>query len=503
MNCNTSTIKSVREISAVSGQQNIEADIILPDYYDTIGKIILCDLSPSIEAVNMAGEKVSISGCAKLNLIYMSEEKKIFSYENEYKYTKVFQIRNNENCICSDISQNVFSLNCRAVGPKRIEFRSVLQIAGKIRMLEETEVLTETDSSDIITKYESIEFSEPVLITMKDFTVNKEDINLNNNSPVHIIRKNSRMYILETKPIHNKLYMKGYFETDIYYFSENSTEIRRETVNIPFSEILDLFGIEEDDMCKISSENISCDIIISQNTDEKKSEIRIAAFFDITVYRKISKKLVSDAYSLKSVLMPEFIYSDAVTGEYKLTNKENVSFEADIFDDGQLTILDAFADNIRISSDRKGERLTALITADFNALIKDCNDAVYIISREYTFESIFSLPDLNHKAGKIHIEMLSISALQNKTDKISFRCEINVSTEISECRKVKAITDFNLTPCAPDETKERFILYFACKDEELWTIAKDNMTCVEDIKNINNISSDKIPENMTILLPSF
>ena len=119
------------------------------------------------------------------------------------------------------------------------------------------------------------------------------------------------------------------------------------------------------------------------------------------------------------------------------------------------------------------------------------------------FETAFSLPDATHRAGKLTAEMLSISALQNKSDKITFRCEMNICSEISEYRKVKAITDFSLNPCTADDSKEKFILYFACKDEELWTIAKENMTNVEAIKNINNISSDKISENMTILLPSF
>ena len=66
MNTETLCIKSITDAADLTAQQNIDADIILPDYYDTIGRILKSEITPVIEAVTVSGDKISIAGIAKL-----------------------------------------------------------------------------------------------------------------------------------------------------------------------------------------------------------------------------------------------------------------------------------------------------------------------------------------------------------------------------------------------------------------------------------------------------
>ena len=64
MNTDTLCIKTISESANLTAQQNIDADIMLPDYYDTIGKILKSEITPVIEAVTSNGDKISIAGIA-------------------------------------------------------------------------------------------------------------------------------------------------------------------------------------------------------------------------------------------------------------------------------------------------------------------------------------------------------------------------------------------------------------------------------------------------------
>ena len=114
------------------GQQNIDSDFILPDYYADINKILKCTIKPFNEAVNCSTDKISVAGIAFVSLLYMGDDKKLYNYESEIKYSKVLQaneIEANDNIL---VQQSVESSNFRALGPKRIEFRANIMISVNI-----------------------------------------------------------------------------------------------------------------------------------------------------------------------------------------------------------------------------------------------------------------------------------------------------------------------------------------------------------------------------------
>lgn len=505
MNIDTLSIKSIKESANLTAQQNIDADIILPDYYDTIGKILKSELKPVVEAITSSGDKISIAGIAKFTLHYLGEDNKMYCYENEYRYTKVFQSQFAESCISTRASQTVFSLNCRAIAPKRIELRAVLQVGIKIKAENNSMLISEIDDSSVISRSDTLSFISAVNSVSRTFSLSSSfPLNDYNDNIDIIIRKDSRIKIQEIKTIHNKAYIKGIAETEILYYSNSSGNTSATVLSLPLSEIIDIFGAEEDDICNVIINDVYTEIIIKNNDAENQSlDIRIDINLQADVSRNITGNILADVYSIKNEIYTEKDTVELITSSKKVSKTENIVFETDIYDESKLSVMDCWVSNIKISSEKHGNRYNFLTTAAFNALIKNEYGNFSIISREHTFESELIAENSENAADIIDCQVLSIQALQTQGGKIRFTSELLFSTDIHTIRKVTGFTNVTVNEEARCENSAKFIIYFAKENEVIWDVAKENKTTVDAIKQLNSISGDILTEDKMLVLPSF
>ncbi len=505
MNYDTLSIKSISDAANLTGQQNIDADIILPDYYDTIGKILKSEITTVTEAVNTSGDKISVAGIAKFSMIYYGEDKKLYCYENEYKYTKVFQSQYAENCPALSVKQNVFSLNCRAIAPKRIELRAVLQIGVKLKAEYSKVLISNVDNDSVFTKKESFTFISTVNCVSRNFSLSCSHSMSEFNEPIGIVlRKESRIKVSEIKTIHNKAYVKGVAETELFYYSNESGNTVSTVLTLPVSEIIDVFGAEEEDICNIRFDDINTDIIIKGNDSSNQSlDVRLDVNILAEVHRSISANIVTDLFSVKKDIITVKDNVDVSVACNKSTRTENIIFETDIYDDNSYTVSDCWVENIRINCEKNGGRYNLLVTASFNALVKDEYGSLSVISRENTFETELLCENGITKAANVSAKVLSISALQLSGGKLRFTSDIFFEADIYSVCKVSGFTDIDVDELSSTECNGKYIIYFGKKNEDIWSVAKENKTPVETIKLVNNLSGDILNEDKMLLLPSF
>lgn len=504
MNTDTLCIKTISESANLTAQQNIDADIMLPDYYDTIGKILKSEITPVIEAVTSNGDKISIAGIAKFAMIYIGEDKKMYCYENEYRYTKVFQSQFAEKNPAIKPSQTVFSVNCRAIAPKRIELRAVLQIGVRINTESDSMLISSIDNDSIIVKNENITYISSINSVSRSFSLNASyPLNDFNDKIDIIIRKNSRIIITEIKTIHNKAYIKGLAETEILYFSNDTNNTASTVLSIPVSEIIDIFGAEENDECNIYFNDIYTEVGIKNESDNQTLDIRLDVNLQAEINRIMNGSIISDMYSIKNEI--SFVKDSVVlyNSRKRASKTETAVFETSIYDESIFTIIDTWANNIKISCEKQAIGYGLLITATFNALIRNEDSVLSIISREHTFEATIPTESSECTATNMQANVLSISALQMQGSKIKFSADIIIEADIYTFRKVSGFTNIEINDTESYDNSAKYIIYFAKQNEELWSVAKENRTSVDIIKNINNLTEDIFTEDKMIILPSF
>lgn len=505
MNIENETIKINKNVCTLSQLQNIESDFVLPDYFADISKILKCTVVPFTEAVSVSGDKISVSGKVQFSLLYADENKKLYNFENEIKYTKIFQ---GQNVSISDnitASQYVTVMNYRAMGPKRIELKGSVQITVDVVASEDKIFVTKVDDENTYLKCENKKVFMPVTAVQRDFSINATVTpdNIYSSQLQCIVRKESKVSFSELKPISDKIFIKGEGIVNIFYLTQEG-KMNNSVINIPFSEVIDLYQVREDDICRIENTEASVNVIIKENDDKCSFDVTLNIAMIIKAMREREICYINDIYSSSHKLNTEY-------DEYEICCKHDstgktFSGEAEVeIYDVQGEIIDSFADAIHITQEKSDDKNLIVISGNYNALIKRDDLSNYLISRSFTkeYEAVDYNTELYNNVKVKGFDVLSVSALQKGDDRIIFRSDIFVDFDVQEKCKIKMLTQLDADKSSNDEIKNRITLYYAKKNEDIWNIAKENNASITKIKNINNLETDILNEDKVLLLTNF
>lgn len=504
MNIENNVIRAFDKTCSLNARQNAEADFVLPDYFADISKILKCTVAPFTEAVSVSGDKVSVSGKVLFSLLYTGEDNMLYNFENEIKYTKVFQGQNTDITDNVIVSQFVSSHNYRALGPKRIEIKCDVRIFADIVSVKDFSIISSVESENLYTKTESKRIFMPVGSVQRDFSVNETVSGITSSQIRCIMRKTCKVKFSEVKPISNKLFVKGECETNICYLTVDG-RISYSTFSVPFSEVTDLYMLEENDLCTIKNADALVNVSVKEDGENNSSfDVNINVYFTVNAVREKEITYIGDLYSSTQKITTEISEFNLTVNEEVLGKTFGIDFEADTFDaDGEIA--DCFADSVRVTGEISDDKQCFIISGNCNALIKRNDGSYYLVSRSFLSENNL---ELNKRADMCEVklndfEVLSVSALRSGSEKIRFKGDIHCKYTLSEKCKEKLLTSFNVDENANVENKNRIVLYYGKKDEEIWDIAKENRASVTKLKQINCIQGDCLGEDKMLILTNF
>lgn len=487
----------------LSAQQSIETDFVLPDYYDTIGKLLKCSVNPVTEAINVTSDKISVAGSAEFSFLYTGEDNKLYNYENSIKFTKNIRYENMEATDCISIRQEVISVNYKVLGPKRVEIRGQIRITAEIVKNNNAEFISEIIDENIEIKKNLFSDICPVNAAVREITLSTVGRIQDEFSPRVILRKNCNTTFTEVKPISNKLYLSGNTEIEITYLSEKDNSINKHLLTVPVSEVVDFYGVDEQSDCEvvITDSNIAVDNINS----EKENSFDVRAVLSLKIISFVNKEFfyISDMFSVEEDIK-------AVTEYVSLRKKRNtinktvtISLDADVFENEKVNIEDCFIENIRVVSEKNNGSSGFFLSGDFNALFKNSSGNIGLISRNATAD--FTVSDITDNVNIISFEnaVLSCSALQDNDSKIHFSADVYVTIKTEENCKVKLLTDVIATDKLTEKKNSEIVLYFAQKGETVWEIAKENKVHIESIKKNNSLTDETLENDVMLLMADF
>lgn len=502
MNVENFMINDLKKEQILTGQQMIEYDILLPDYYDNIGKIMKCSVLPYVETVTCSGDRISIAGSLQISVLYVGEDENLYCYDNEYKYTKILNnsIELNDNYF---IEQELLSLNYRAVGPKRIDIKGMLQLSARIYCREEFAIVQDVIHDGIYCKKTE---NESVLckgIYSRSFSLS-DDISVDGGCIKSIIRKDCKVNIDEKKIIANKVYMKGICKLILVYITEDTNTVKSIIKEVPFSEVIDIYSLEECDsldICNVKSKT-SCNLKSLENGNSNIS-VNIDLSFNLKVSTKTNITFVEDVYSTVGEIDTE--YSELLIENYYERKLDNfvISFEADVFSESDFDICDCNIDCLKVTTEQSDEQIKIIVNADYCALIKQ-NDGLYnYVIRNITKEYLVENENKDTKINLLDVYALSVSALHLSGGKIKFSADYFVDYILVNSCKVNTLTKILCDDLSDSYNEKGFMVYFAQKGESLWDIAKENKTQSKLIMEINDINSEKLSDDKMLVFPIF
>lgn len=496
----TAAIPIPREIFSQTKEQSVEADLLLPDYYPEISKILDCTVALREEAVTVTADKISVSGAARVRLLYASAQNELKAYETQTKYTKLISGSNFESGDLCTVHQSVTSLNYRAVSPRKVEVRALAAVKAEIVRLEATLLLSDVENDRI----------QKRAVTAETFRINAYagihfDLNDKISLPVTgdrisgFLRENVKIVWNEVRAIQNKLMLGGIAEITFVYITTENTVSPECSLNLPFTQICDLYGTAENDECCISVKNTGVSIEIKDPgtvSAEASASIRVDAL--VITGKPEELTYLDDAYSVKADLQ---IQASQVNLPQRISQPtDTVSFSGDVqsFDVQIGEICDKCISDISCTASVAQTETRLNGSFRLGILVKTADGAYDCFSRSCSFEHVLRGAG-EASLSALEIEPRSLSAEIAAGGTIRYSGELDVKYILTRETARNVLTEIEEPQPTGGMNEEKIVLYYGEKGESLWNIAKENRTPFSSLKALNSLQEDVLNENKLLI----
>ncbi|MDR1673926.1 MAG: DUF3794 domain-containing protein [Oscillospiraceae bacterium] len=504
-------IVSVREtVYDGAGEQSVELDYILPDYYPEVFKLVKCEMSPKIISHSVSGDRINYDISVQLRILYCGENSNTLQcVTQKLTYSKSIELSKIYDSLVVNLSPKADYVNCRVVNQRRLDIRGAVTVKAKICAEQKKEVLSDAFGMNVQLKKHSIRYASNKITAFKQFVI-EDSAQLPAASPevLNIIKTTAIINQTDKKIIANKLVVKGDAAVNVLYACEKDKSGSLESVGFtfPFSQIIDMEGIAEDYFCGITLDVCDCDVKCTPGTDTLANEINceITVAASVTALKEGTAEIVEDAYSTTYecdyTAAPMRIEQIPITLDFNCQAKTSIDYTESEID----CIYDAFAEvfNVNSTVNAAEQKLGVSGMVKYQAVVRNSDGMPVILEKDEAFECTYDLPEAaENSVAEPAISVTACSYTLTSPTNISLKADLKIDGNLYTCAATNVITDLTVDENAMKVEQEDFALklYFANKDEDLWEIAKKYSSGVEAIMEENDLETPQPREGMLII----
>lgn len=487
-------------------EQNVDFEVNMPDYCGGIQRILTSSVVPYVTSKNAVGQSLVIEGNACYVIIYLDEQNNLLSYEYSTPFTKTVETGMPLDGVCFSVAAKCGYLNTKAVGKRRLEVHSVIEFSVKGSCKRSCEPISDIENSDVFVNRGEISVTVPVCAAEKNIII-EEELELGSAQPAvgGIVRYSVNPNVTGSKLINGKIIVKGELSLEMLYLPENGKNTEKYTASVPFSQLLDAEGVDEECECETTLSVVAAELKPRGSYDGEVRTFILNAKIAVTATAAKNKTLpiVFDAYSPK--IGVELTYTDTAVQRLVTNLEETYGCKKRLeFSDGDIVnVLDVWCTCAQKGHRTEGNSL--IIAGAVNAFIlaENSDGAVNIFERPIDFEYKYDfdvLPENPMCDPKIQVRncVFTISG----DNSVELRINISISARVFENRYIRLVTDANIKdkPSGEERCEYAMVIYYAEKGEKIWDIAKRYNSSPDEIMKINSLC-DVVEENAPLLIP--
>ncbi len=451
--------------------------------------------------------KVSITGNVKGVVLYIAEgERCIRKIDVSMPFFHIFDADGVTPDSKLNIRAHLRSFDVREVNPRKIAVRANIDISYRaFERAERTLCCGVKDGEEygICTRKRELYGYSPIIMRDKSFSVS-DDIELSGAAMEmsSILLGEASLSLNETKIIGNKSILKGIADISYVYETEDGA-INCDEYELPFSQILDIDGMEEthDLEVELSVSGVDFDPQYDASGKARYMTVSITADAIAMVYEKYEDMVLDDVYSTK--FGTDVKYNSLTSTRYITREEKRVPVTETVqTGSGVKKVLDVAVSVFQPVRRREAEREFISSDAQVTVMYIGEDDLVYSASRRIPIVCPLELSE-NHTyeaSSKIRGRGYSVGA----GNEINVRFFTDFDITETESQAVSAISEISVDTenlrqgeRIPGVTVKR-----ASRECDVWSLAKEHGATVEEICIANNISdSEYIAEGRMILIP--
>ncbi len=491
-------------------EQPIEKDIVLPDYYPDIFRVLRCCVTPSAEPHSVSGEKLSYNVDAKIRVWYLSEgSNKINCIEQDVGFVRSAELDSDAQDSVVYISTKCDYINCRASGSRRLDIRGALSIRIKAVSSADAEIISDAEGAGIETRKERVTYPAKRLAATKRITL-IEELELSKSKPPigTVLDSSCRVIPKEHKMIAGKLVTKGDCELRVMYTpsgDDEDADVQTMSYTLAFSQIIDIDGIDDDFEADVDISCTECEITPKQGS-ATVAECEIVLLVRCRAVKYEQGQMVSDAFS--TIYQTRLTAADGCTKKEDRTVCENMEVSCTVTnnDEGLGSVLGCTARCSNVSSryDEDSGRLTVYGNVFFEMLGRSSEGMPVFIEKDEAFEKELTAEgDIGSCTVEVCAEAESCSYRLTGDSSADLSAVVAIKAKIRENDEIKLVSGIEIDSESEEQKPEGFCVRL-CRCEEgdgLWDVAKRYRASVEAIRAGNELDDEQTLKGV-LLIPS-
>ena len=509
LHMNRQKCKSVMQIT-------LDNDINVPDIKPDIGKIIREQGEINIRDAKAANNRAVIKGELQFHILYVDaeDEYKISHMEGLIDINEVVNLSNSCNSDSIWVKSELEDISSSVINSRKVSVRAIV----KLTIMAE-EITDEEAAVAVIDGEDAEQFVESGVVTelamcKKDIFRINEDVVLpaGRDSIKEVLFYDTDLCNIETRMLQNSFGIRGEVRLFILYQGAFNDRVNSYETIIPFSGEIDCMGCDENMISQVDISITERDIEVKADEDgeDRIFNLEIVLGLDMRVYSEEDIQLLTDVYSTKEKIVPE--YKDTYFNNLIMKNnsKAKISEKIKLPEDepGILQLCNAGA-NIRIDEETKvvgGIETEGVLEISLLYFTGEDKSVMASYKEAVPFEHFIEVNDLNENCiYEINAWVDRISVMVSDEREVEVKAVIALDTIVFDVIEKRIITDFSIGETDEEDIRNKpgMIGYIVQKGDSLWSIAKRFATTVDSVMRLNELETDVIYPGQKLLIMKY
>ena len=493
-------------------EQGIELDYILPDYYPDIVRLVRCDVIPVISDWSVIGDRLTYELKCEIRLLYCGDDgSELRCVMQKQDYSKTVELGRSADSPEVTLEAKSGHINFRAVNKRRLDVRGTVSVRINIRGEHSQEVISDAFGMNIQLKKAPVRFAANRLSAEKTVQLS-EEVALSAAQPpvIDIVYRTCSASECEMKTVSGKLLAKGEIKADILYSCSRggSSSLEPMSFTIPYSQILDMEGLDDSYECIVRAEVISCEIMPVADKDGENRLLKCEPELRITCRAVRTSDIMAavDAYS--TVYPCEVEYSEIQAQQMPSVYAESFRHST-ILAEGDSVPTEVYAlwctpkhINTRVGEDGRSVMITGMLT--YSMAAKDSSGQMIMPDRDEAFEEQIDIGD-DLTGAEVSAELAGANVSYNISSEgvLTAKADIPLKISAGSSAAIRAVTAITVDDSVKKQRDGDYAikLYFGVENEDVWDIAKRYSTDASAIMEENDLPSEKLENGRMLLIP--
>ncbi len=498
---------------ALFSQVYCEADVIVPDVYPDISKIIHVSSTAGITDKKCSANRMSVDGRSEIVILYSGDDNNVYSISTGQNFSHLIDAKGCTEGMYAEAEINVDNIDFTVLNSRKLNIKVLMGIDANVLEDVTAEICTSMATDDPYEILNSTVSPYRTVSRVCEQLCIREKLEIPSGKPSieKILRTDVCVRNKEHSLSTDKMMIKGILIISTVYCSDIDGKIHCVEHEVPFAEMIGMPDVTEDmdSKLKLCINRIFYKPEPDADGDCRHIMIECIVTANAKACKQFDLNIVKDVYCTKYPIIPERDNSVITTlveeNSCQISSKDIVSLSDDMADITQIFNICPKVHLANTTADGNKVTVEGIIETDIMYVSDSAESPINTHRHTQKFSHSFEIPDCSEELiYDVHIDIVHSSYTISMGKEIDLRFVLQLDTDVLSNHRTEYVKSLQ-----PDEekcydTKKSYCIkiYFAKKHDDLWSIAKRHKITRKALMEINNISSDsEIFDGRQLMIP--